>query len=286
MRWTRDPDGVMTVRVGFRMRPHTLFRAGSAIFGMGAFALGACSPTAVIGTRFCETAPAVEGGPVPDPTLSISLPWSTGFEDGLCGYAAPMGFCYGAGSGTYSVVTSPVHSGRYAAAFHVYSQADGGSQVRCVLQGVLPASAYYGAWYFIPVPPEINGVWNLFHFMSGLPEGGTRPFWDVSLSGAIDAGIRANLVDFMSGGTIEAGTVPPIPIGQWFHIEVYFRHAKDNTGELSLFQDGVEVETIHLDGAQADDSVWAQWYVGNWVSALQPPASTVYVDDITVSASR
>jgi hypothetical protein len=44
-------------------------------------------------------------------------------------------------------VTSPVHSGSSAAAFHVAGDYPGidGLQARCALDGVLPEAAYYGA---------------------------------------------------------------------------------------------------------------------------------------------
>jgi hypothetical protein len=265
-----------------------LFRVGAAI-ALGGLALTACAPSAVIGTRYCQEWPGPDSGAVPDPTVPISLSWSTGFEDGFCGYAPPSGYCYTAQGGTYSVVTSPVHSGRYAAAFQVQSDMEGGSQsqARCYVQGTLPATAYYGAWYYVPAPAQVNGggLWNLFHFTGGLPEGGLqRPIWDVELITPDDAGIRTELYGFpATGGTADAGIVPPIPIEQWFHIEVYYKHANDNTGELLLFQDGVLA--ARLDGLNPDDSVLGEWYVGNLAAGLQPAASTIYVDDVTISAS-
>jgi hypothetical protein len=72
-----------------------------------------------------------------------------------------------------------------------------------------------------------------------------------------------------------------MPINQWVHLEVYFKRAKDTTGEISMWQDGVQVPG--LDGVVTDDSDWGQWYVGNLVSAVTPPASTVYVDDVEIS---
>jgi hypothetical protein len=269
------------------MRTHSLFRAGSAI-ALGVVAIAGCSPSAVIGTRYCQAWPGPDSGAVPDPTLPVSLSWSTGFEDGFCGYAPPFGDCYVAQAGTYSVVTSPVHSGRYAAAYQIQSDAPGGSQsqARCYVQGAMPATAYYGAWYYVPasVQVEDGGLWNLFHFVDGPAEGGLHSVWDVQLITPEDAGIRTQLYGFQgTGGNFEAGVVPAIPIAQWFHIEVYYKRTNDNTGELRLFQDGALV--ARLDGLSPDDSDWGQWYVGNLGVGLQPAASTIYVDDVTISAS-
>jgi hypothetical protein len=34
-----------------------------------------------------------------------------------------------------------------------------------------------------------------------------------------------------------------------------------------------------------DDSSVGQWYVGNLATGLTPPASTLYVDDVTIRAT-
>jgi hypothetical protein len=251
----------------------------------------ACDPTVVIGARVCAVAPGNSdaGGAIQTADAAVNLPWSTGFEDGFCDYAPPMGFCYGTGS--YTLVTSPVHSGHYAAAFSVYSSLDAGAQVRCVEQGVFPRAAYYGAWYYVPTTAVNTELWNLLHFQGGpapqtLDGGPPAPqhgLWDVSLVNVGDAGnLHVSLFDFLTGTTPDASAVPPIPIAAWFHIEVYFNRANDATGELSVFQDGTLAADIK---GITDDTNWGQWYVGNLATSLVPPASTVYVDDVTIASA-
>lgn len=243
-----------------------------------------CERPVSIGERMCSI-PPVEGGAVPDPDASVGVPWSTGFEDGFCEYAQPTGFCFSTGVGSYALVTSPVHSGRYAAAFQVASNVDGGSQTRCVQQGVFPSAAYYGAWYFVPAASLNSGNWNLLHFQGASAGQALHALWDVSLGNVNDGGVQTTLYlyDFGRGGTVGAGQAPPIPIGQWFHIEVYFKRAKDTTGMISLWQDGVFVS--QLSGFASDDTDWGQWYIGNLANSLSPPASTVYVDDVTIGST-
>jgi hypothetical protein len=161
----------------------------------------------------------------------------------------------------------------------------GGSQVRCVQQGVFPSEAYYGAWYYIPALAQNSGLWNLFHFQGGVPGQTLGGKWDVSLVNSSDGGaLQIVFFDFLTGSTPSTAAAPPIPIGQWFHIEVYFKRAKDTTGELTLWQDSVMA--VHLTGLVTDDTDWGQWYVGNLATALAPPASTIYVDDVTISTTR
>jgi hypothetical protein len=226
-----------------------------------------------------------DAGPPLDPDASIGA-WTTSFEKGFCDYALPMGFCYTGGPGSYSLVTSPVHSGMYAAAFTVQGVADAGAgQARCVEQGVFPAAAYYGAWYYVPAQALNSGTWNLLHFQGGVPGTTLRSLWDVSLVNMGTGGpLHIVLYDFLNGMTPNANAVPPIPIGQYFHVEVYFKRAKDTTGEITLFQDGVKA--VDLTGLVTDPTDWGQWYVGNWADSLLPPSSTVYVDDVTIGFTQ
>jgi hypothetical protein len=180
----------------------------------------------------------------------------------------------------------PVHSGQYAAAFTVRSDVDGGSQVRCVQQGVFPTAAYYRAWYYIPNPVQIqNGkVWNLFHFQGA----GDPGLWDVTLIPSGDGGIRTTTYDFLTAiPPLPAGVppAPPVPIGRWFHIEVYFKRSAGPSGQILMWQDGMLAAEIT--GVQTDPTTWGQWYVGNLADfgALTPAESTVYVDDVMISAA-
>ncbi|HXX68561.1 MAG TPA: hypothetical protein VEK07_15340 [Polyangiaceae bacterium] len=244
--------------------------------------LGACEPTVTVGERFCAQPPG-DGAPAPNPDAAVTAPWSTGFEDGFCEYALPMGFCFATGTGSFSLVQSPVHSGRYAAAFFVNASFDGGSQVRCVQQGVFPQAAYYGAWYYVPSAAVNSGDWNLLHYQGGPPGQTLHGLWDVSLVSLADGGLHIALYDFLTLTTPDAGSVPPIPLDQWFHIEVYFRRAKDATGEITMWQD--ERLAVDLTGLETDDTDWGQWYVGNLADALLPATSTVYVDDVTIGTN-
>jgi hypothetical protein len=227
-----------------------------------------------------------DAAPTPDPDASVGA-WTTGFEDGFCDYASPTGFCYTAGPGSYSLVTSPVHSGKYAAAFTAQAVGDasvGPGQARCVEQGVFPSAAYYGAWYYVPAEAVNNGTYNLLHFQGAVPDGG-RSLWDVSLANTGSGGpLHIILYDFLNGMAPNANAVPPIPIGQWFHIEVYFKRAKDATGTLALLQDGTMA--VNLTGLVTDPTDWGQWYLGIWADSLTPPASTIYVDDVSVAFSQ
>jgi hypothetical protein len=88
------------------------------------------------------------------------------------------------------------------------------------------------------------------------------------------------LYDFLNGMAPNTNAVPDIPIGQWFHLEVYFKRASDTTGAITLLQDGKTATS--LTGLVTDPTGWGQWYVGTWTDNLTPSPFTIYVDDVTV----
>ena len=137
-----------------------VFRAGAGL--VLAFLSSACEPELVVG-EWCPPGAGQEPG---NRSKVVEAPWSTGFELGFCDYREAGGYCYPQGS--YTMVDSPVHSGRKAAAFSVTSDTDPEArQSRCFREGALPREARYGAWYYVPVDVDNAGNWNLMHFQGG-----------------------------------------------------------------------------------------------------------------------
>jgi hypothetical protein len=270
---------------------HTVQRAGAAESGasrtarMTAVSLliatcASCEPELIVGEWTCSTE---SNGPNPaSPTDPVGVPWSTGFEERFCEYTEVAGFCYADANASYEVVTSPVHSGRYAAAFHVSASDRTALQARCVRQGVLPAEGYYGAWYFVPNLATNTAVWNLIHFQGGQPSG-QHGLWDVSLVNTPQGELRLVVFDFLGGMVRSPSDTPAIPIGEWFHLQLYLKRAADRTGSVALYQDGRKV--FEVTNIVTDDSRWGQWYVGNYADGVLPADSTLYVDDVTISAT-
>ncbi len=107
--------------------------------------------------------------------------------------------------------------------------------------------------------------------------------WDLSLSNGPAGGLHLMVQDDLRGETRDASDAGPIPIGGWVHLQVYLTRAADSTGEFAVYQDGVLA--LHLQSIVTDDSQWGEWYVGNWADAIEPPESTVYVDDVAIAAT-
>ena len=241
----------------------------SALFG--------CQPRLTAGEWTCDSDASAARPALTDP---IAVPWSTSFEDRFCDYTQVNGVCLG-GDDSF-VVTEPVHSGRYAAAFRVNTDDPEARQSRCFSQGSLPTTAYYGAWYFIPATADTSGkLWNLWHFQGG--DTAVDGLWDVTLVNGADGSLQLLVYDFVNGTVRKPANPPAIPIGAWFHIQFYLKRASDATGAIRLYQDGkLLLEKTNL---ITDTSTWGQWYVGNIAKDLTPPVSTLYVDDVTIGTT-
>lgn len=244
-----------------------------------ALAAAGCEPDLVVGTWTCPAAPRVpnDAGQLETVTGPVQLPWSTSFEQGLCDYDVAQGYCYTAADASYRIVESPVHTGKRAAAFTIQTDAADGDQTRCVREGTLPEDAIYGAWYYVPDLPEDSKNWNLLHIQGGERLG---TLWDVSLEVADDGTLHLFLLGAYGLGVQRPSVPRPVPIRSWFHIEMRLRRASDTTGEVALYQDGVLL--IERSGIRTDDTSFQQWYVGNLANSITPPASTLYVDDISI----
>lgn len=259
---------------------------GTSLLAAGIVVLGCDAPIAV-GEWKCASAPLFippDGSPLPaGKDLPVASNWSTGFEDGFCGYIEANGFCYGDSDARHYLVASPVRSGRRAAAFAVTTspQRDG-RQTRCVREGTLPEDAYYGAWFYVPRGTVNNGNWNLMHFR-GSDDTELRNLWDVSVETREDGSLVPRIAGYV--GSRPARTIDTItlPRDTWFSLLVRLRRADTPTGAVALYVNGQQV--FEQSALITDDSTWGQWYVGNLATDLTPEQSTIYVDDVTISDS-
>ncbi len=265
-----------------------LILAGSAV---------ACEPELKVGTWPC-TSSSGPAGTMPDGSVApimdpMPVPWQNGFEDGFCGYANAKGYCYKHPASSYEVVEAPVHSGQHAARFSVTADDSvDGKQTRCVREGAMPPDAVYGAWFFLSAAVS-GGNWNLMYFnagnadgLNGLPAGGAE--WDVSIGDGDGGPLTLHILNHMDRlpDTTDGGTpppAPPVPVGEWFHVEFRIVRAQDATGRVTLSQDGQPVQDFKNLQTELTGATWGQWYVGNLVGNVTPPESTLYVDDVSIA---
>lgn len=251
----------------------------------------ACESKLIVGEKQC---PASDAMTVPLATDAVLTDWRTGFEADFCDFTQAGGYCVEDRQASNQIVSSPVHGGQFAAAFTVSSADDAGFQSRCVRQGALPSTAYYGAWFYFPKLVQNSRSWNLFHFRGGAAtnvrtalEGedqagaDVHSLWDVSLKNASNGDMQAFVFDFFNMSENDAPSPRAVPIGKWVHFQLYFKRAANATGRIQLYQDGVLL--VDLADLITDDTDWGRWYVGDYSKGLKPPDSTLYVDDVSIA---
>ena len=246
-----------------------------------------CDKKLLIGECGPAEHPVPDGGDADSGSVKpgVPMPWTSGFETGFCEFARAGGFCLQTGSASYALVTSPVHSGTFAAAFTVVSDENNpGYQSRCVRQGTFPQSAYYGAWFYVRSTTIETGIWDLFYFQGRNSGQNEHGLWNVLLAEDGNGQLQVSVVNLLNNSTPDLTSATPIPIETWFHLEFYYKRASDSTGEVALYQGDQEV--LHLTALQTDDTQWGQWYVGSYATGLAPSPTTVFVDDVTIRESR
>jgi hypothetical protein len=231
---------------------------------------------------------AVVDAPSESGLVPLVVPWSNGFENMFVDWSIPpgAGYCYdNAPAGTYTIVTTPVHTGHYAAAFMVNTQLGSPAQARCVRQGVLPPAAYYGAWYYVPTTvTTVGSSWNFLHFQGASSPAALATFvelWDVSVNTLTNGSLAPVVFDFSTNQPLDAGAA--IPIATWFHLEIFLKPSDAGKGEVKVYLDGNVV--FDLAGITTDTTTWGQWYVGSYATDLLQGAETVYVDDVTIDTT-
>jgi hypothetical protein len=213
------------------------------------------------------------------------------------------------GDGTSTVVTSPVHSGRYANALTI-DTSNTKTGVRMVYKSEddpwdgdsrnLPDEAYYSVWYYIPervTIPWLNALqWKQQRKGSnGSLEG--VPLYSASMYNDSDGQLVFKLhtrVDengqWMEGHNRWLGDPSdPVPIGRWFHLESYYKWDKSGNGRIATWVDGHKIWDVSGITTEFDwsyETLRRQWTVNNYSDDTSPSKFTIYVDDVVVSTSR
>jgi hypothetical protein len=151
--------------------------------------------------------------------------------------------------------------------------------------GPLPIEVYCSAWYYLPAPVHPKTYWWFVDFRSRHPpydSGGFRDEVNVSFTTRADGsvGTRVSSPDL---GDVAPLVDRPIPIGRWFHIEVFHRTGTDASGLVQVWQDG-EL-TFNVPGRNSETS-YAEWMIGAVVDALTTDEARLYIDDAAISKRR
>lgn len=218
--------------------------------------------------------------------------WFAGHETGNISEWEERGGFVHQGSGSYKLVSPHAHTGSFSAALTIdtiapSSTGDHGSYLFYWDQ--LSGDAYYySAWYYIPSNIRPSKWWSIMQWKSTF-NGNTddsRPMFSLDARRTRD---NLSLTLYQRPDDPNKVTykqsIMNIPTDIWFQIEAYYNKSIDNTGEVIVWQDGVEVFNITgVSTVLADNNII--WSVHNYADTIDPNPCTIYIDDAAISKSR
>jgi hypothetical protein len=229
-----------------------------------------------------------------DTAAQASLLWSADHEEGTSAdwwAPEPAGVegnnCGGEYNNSPATSTvSPVsHTGRFGMALRAPNMNTGNSLgVRLFrwCEAQQQAALYYSGWYMIPQRVTVSSWWHIMEWKSA---GSTNAKFALAVgnrpSGQMYVGLERG-VD--SGGGFWSQSVKDVPVGQWFHLEAYYKKAADRTGRVTVWQDGVQI--IDLANVRTANSSDLAWAIINYGQNTSPSDVTIHVDDAAIGTTR
>jgi hypothetical protein len=184
------------------------------------------------------------------------------------------------------VATERVHHGGHAAKLTVDAPAGGGrgSAVLARMGAPLPQQAYYSAWYYLPRSISVGAYWVIFKFRHQ-NEATMGELIDLDLVNLDTGEMSLQLYDHQRPGVVPFDVPDPVvPVGQWFHLEAYYRNAQDATGRLTFWLDGRQI--VDVANQPMAPTPFVEWNACSIGQELTPSTAVLYVDDAAVSRTR
>jgi hypothetical protein len=177
------------------------------------------------------------------------------------------------------------HSGRYGGQFTIAPTASMMSVSYLYRNQPSPPQGYYSAWFYVPSTIAVGAWLSLTHFTGSDTGDGKNlsAIWDVNLYPLLGGGLAAQLHGYLGKTYDQRQTIPvPFPLDTWVQLEVYLSKAVGPTGEVTVWQDGVQVlQGLNIPTVKND---WTQWDAGGAADASTLPSPAfVYMDDAAIS---
>lgn len=165
-----------------------------------------------------------------------------------------------------------------------------------------PDSTYYSVWMYLPEPcnpnkyapwdPGDGGWWNVFQFKSEDANEVSQPMFSL---GVFHDDASGDMSFYVYGSALEQSFDPQtpmtVPVATWFHLEALYVASTEETGRLTLWQDGREIVDIReVQTVLPGGTEKPVWGIGNYTDHISCGGTegnaTVYFDDAVVSTSR
>ena len=159
-----------------------------------------------------------------------------------------------------------------------------GDTIARLYRRVTHDKAYYSAWFYLLEDHVPSQWWSIFLFRAVQDRSESIDLWDVDLIREDDR-LTFSIYDHLRSDVIEVPSKPTIPIQEWFHLEAYLEFGPGKPSRVDYWLNGEQFLSLpDLAEAPAGEPIY--WVIGNGGSTLDPPVSTIYVDDAIISASR
>jgi hypothetical protein len=133
---------------------------------------------------------------------------------------------------------------------------------------------------------ETRGWWNIMQVKSKTIDGSRNDAtWQVNVWRRSSGENYIYLHDWRNGRNYWPTATLNLPVGQWVKIEMFVKRAADNTGRVTIWQDGtllVDVNNVSTTYPGED----LGWSVNNYGSGLTPSSITTYIDDARIGTAR
>jgi len=195
---------------------------------------------------------------------------------------------YNSGTGDSTITTEQKRSGSYALEQSVNTTNESGTRMfrwyTAQAGEALPADAYYSAWFYYPSAVTVNNWLMLMGWKTKQDNNVVDNAWFLYLSNLPGGDMQLRLTDKINGLFDESSGVA-FPTGQWVRIEAYYQARSNNTGRITVWQNGTQI--FDANGYQtqrpSSNSIARQFEVANYGEGTTPAAVTRYVDDLIIS---
>ncbi|MCU1324898.1 MAG: hypothetical protein JWN34_268 [Bryobacterales bacterium] len=169
------------------------------------------------------------------------------------------------------------HSGRYSLKHTITTPPESGTRMFRWLETRQYRDLTYSNWFYIPQRYSIANWWMLEGWKSRLPSGQTDPFFGVNVGNRGDGSMYLYVFNPQTRLSYSQ-TLKNVPVGQWFNVTARYTCAGDNTGHLTLWQDGaqlIDIANVQTRYSNGD----CQFELTDYSDGVSPSPTVIYTDD-------
>ncbi len=212
-----------------------------------------------------------------------ALLWEAGFETGDVSewWEDDAGGPYVVNDARYLVGEQHARTGRYALEATVVSIGEQLPQA-VLLRDFQQREAYYSAYFCVREYYDTS-FWVIMKLMGEEPfmDNTTKDRFDIDLSRGEDGQLHLQFDEH--GGEATLSDLP-VPVDEWFQIELFYRSTPELDGRLVVWQDGTQVFDTGERPTAPSERVTFGVGVAAW--RVSPLPASIWIDDVAVVGVR